>query len=79
MKAAIQPHLPMPFMAHSNITRAGATPNDTMSERESYSAPKALCVRVSRATRPSSPSRIMAMKMATAACSKRPVMACTMA
>ena len=57
----------------------GAAPNDTMSDSESYSAPKALWVRVSRATRPSRPSSTMAMKIATAACSKSPFIACTMA
>jgi len=42
-----------------------------MSDKESYSAPTALWVCVSRATRPSRVSRIMATKMATAALSKR--------
>jgi len=46
---------------------AGAAPKHTMSESESYSAPNALWVRVSRATRPSSASRIIATKIATAA------------
>ena len=53
------------------MTRAGAAPKHTMSDKESYSAPNALCVCVSRATRPSRVSRIIATKMATAALSKR--------
>src|ERR1700691_2564596 len=39
---------------------AGATPKDTISERLSYSLPKALSVWVQRATRPSNPSQNMA-------------------
>ncbi len=58
---------------------AGAAPNATMSERLSYSAPNSLCVWVRRATRPSRPSSTMATKIATAACSKRSFIACTMA
>ncbi|MNR44135.1 hypothetical protein D3C85_1628400 [compost metagenome] len=50
-----------------------------MSDRLSNSAPNALWLCVSRATRPSMPSRIMAMKIATAACSKFWFIACTMA
>ncbi|GBH07866.1 hypothetical protein KPSA1_01226 [Pseudomonas syringae pv. actinidiae] len=41
-----------------------------MSDRESYSAPNALWVLVMRATRPSSPSRTMATKIAIAANAK---------
>jgi hypothetical protein len=37
------------------------------SASESSSTPKSLCVRVSRATRPSKPSKKMAKKMASAA------------
>ncbi|MOA45572.1 hypothetical protein D3C78_1679790 [compost metagenome] len=67
--------MPRLLSAHSNATRAGATPKATMSDRESYSAPKALCVLVRRATRPSSPSRTMATKMAMAALENCPLMA----
>ena len=91
MKAAIQPsfvvtHGPSSGMfcaaekslsAHSYITRAGATPKDTMSDRLSYSAPKALWVCVNRATRPSRPSKTSATKIASADWSKCPFMACT--
>jgi hypothetical protein len=59
------------------MTSAGATPNDTMSARLSYSAPNALWVWVKRATRPSSPSNTMATKIASADCSKCPFIACT--
>ena len=45
---------------------AGASPNDTMSARLSYSLPKALSVFVSRARRPSSVSKIIAMNTANA-------------
>jgi len=58
---------------------AGATPKDTMSERLSYSLPKALAVLVQRATRPSSPSKSMATNTAMPAYSKRKSMAATMA
>ncbi len=58
---------------------AGAAPNETMSARLSYSAPNSLCVRVSRATRPSRPSSTIAMNTAIAACSKWPFIAWTMA
>ena len=50
-----------------------------MSDSESSCSPKALCVLVRRATRPSMPSRTMATKMAIAAVSKRWFIACTMA
>ena len=63
----------------SDMVCFGAAPNDTMSARLSYSAPKALWVLVSRATRPSNPSSTMATKMAIAAWSKRPFIACTIA
>src|SRR5215831_12197308 len=69
-RAGIHPTRPSSFSAHSYTTSAGAAPKHTMSESESYSAPKALCVCVSRATRPSSPSRIIATKIAAAAFSK---------
>ena len=58
---------------------AGATPNETMSDKLSYSAPNALCVLVMRATRPSNPSNTIAIKIAMAASSKCPFIACTMA
>ncbi len=58
---------------------AGATPKDTMSARLSYSLPKALSVRVMRATRPSSVSNSMAANTAKPARSKLPSMAATMA
>ena len=61
------------------MTSAGAAPKLTMSDRLSYSAPKALCVRVRRATRPSRLSSTMATKIAMAACSNRWFIACTMA
>ena len=69
----------MPSSAQVNATNAGATPKATMSDSESYSAPKALWVLVSLATRPSSPSSTMATKMAMAAWEKLPFMALTMA
>ncbi len=47
-----------------------------MSERLSYWAPKSLVVCVMRAMRPSRPSSTMATKMAIAAFSKRPFIAC---
>ena len=49
---------------------AGASPNATMSARLSYSLPKAVSVRVRRATRPSSLSKIMATNTAMPAGSK---------
>ncbi len=61
------------------MTSAGATPNEVMSESESNCSPKALWVLVSRATRPSMPSRTIAAKIAIAAHSKRWFIACTMA
>jgi len=42
MNAASQPILPKSDKDHSYTRSAGATPNDTKSESESYSAPKAL-------------------------------------
>jgi len=71
--------LPIPFSAHSYTTSAGAAPKATMSDSESYSAPNADWVRVSRAIRPSSPSKTMATKIPMAASSKRRFMACTIA
>lgn len=50
-----------------------------MSERLSYSAPNADCVRVSRATRPSRLSSTIATNTAIAAGSKRWFMPCTIA
>ena len=50
-----------------------------MSARLSYSLPKALSVRVQRATRPSRPSKIMATNIAMPARSKLPSIAATMA
>ena len=58
---------------------AGARPNDTMSERLSYSLPKALSVCVQRATRPSRPSKTMATNTAIPAYSNFRSMAATMA
>ena len=78
-KAAIQPTRPMSRSAHSYTISAGAAPKDTMSTRLSYSAPKADCVRVSRATRPSRLSSTMAMKIATAARSYSWFIPCTIA
>ena len=79
MKAAVQPNLPRSRSTHSYITSAGAAPKLTMSARLSYSAPNALCVRVSRATRPSMPSSTIATKTAIAAWSKLTFIACTIA
>ncbi|MNG28473.1 hypothetical protein D3C84_1137380 [compost metagenome] len=56
--------------AQPKASNAGATPKATMSDRESYSAPKALWVLVMRATRPSRPSSTMATKIAMAAKAK---------
>ncbi|MNE79758.1 hypothetical protein D3C80_1762760 [compost metagenome] len=70
MKATIQPTLPMSPRAQPNASNAGATPKATMSDSESYSAPKALWVLVMRATRPSRPSSTIATKMAMAANAK---------
>ncbi|MNG13531.1 hypothetical protein D3C84_972160 [compost metagenome] len=67
MKATVRPTLPRPLRAHSKASNAGATPKATMSDRESYSAPKALWVLVRRATRPSRLSSTMATKMVAAA------------
>ncbi len=58
---------------------AGATPNETMSERLSYSLPNALSVCVQRATRPSKPSKIMATNTATPAWSNFKSIAATTA
>jgi len=59
--------------------RPGAAPKDTMSDRLSICSPKALCVLVMRATRPSRLSSTMAQKMPMADCSNCPFMAMTMA
>lgn len=48
----------------------GATPKVTTSASESSCPPKSLVVRVMRATRPSSMSKIIARRIATAACWK---------
>ena len=79
MNAAIQPSLPRSRSTHSYMTSAGAAPNDTMSARLSNSAPNALCVLVSRATRPSRLSSTAATKIAMAAWSKLRFIACTIA
>ncbi|MNL71252.1 hypothetical protein D3C87_1963800 [compost metagenome] len=71
--------MPRSCRIHSYITSAGATPNEVMSDSESYCSPNALCVLVMRATRPSMPSSTMAAKIAMAATSKRMFIACTMA
>ncbi len=47
--------------------KAGATPNETTSARESNSTPNWLVAFISRATRPSSMSMTMATKTARAA------------
>ncbi|MOA20887.1 hypothetical protein D3C78_1413540 [compost metagenome] len=70
MKATIQPTLPMSPKAQPKASNAGATPKATMSDSESYSAPKALWVLVMRATRPSRPSSTIATKIAMAANAK---------
>ena len=59
-KANTQPKRPRLESAQKNATSAGATPNATMSERLSYSAPNSLSERVQRATRPSKVSRMNA-------------------
>jgi len=61
------------------VTIAGASPNDTMSDKLSYSLPNSLDVLVSLATRPSSPSRNIAAKMLHAAERKLPSIAATIA
>ncbi len=61
------------------MTSAGAAPNETMSARLSYSAPKSLCVLVIRATRPSRLSSTIDAKIASTAESKRRFIACTIA
>jgi len=58
---------------------AGAAPKDTMSESESICSPKALCVFVMRATRPSRLSSTIAANTPSAAWSKRAFIAITMA
>ena len=58
---------------------AGAAPKETMSDKLSICSPNALCVLVRRATRPSSPSRTMAIKIAMAASSNWPFIAEVMA
>ena len=50
-----------------------------MSDSESICSPNALCVLVMRATRPSRLSSTIAAKMPTAAMSKRPFIAITIA
>ena len=61
------------------MTSAGATPNEVMSDSESNCSPNALCVFVSRATRPSMPSSTIAAKIAMAASSNRLSIAWTIA
>ena len=70
-KAASQPILPsvlpssfIDISAQWYITSAGAMPKLTRSASESYCTPNSLWVLVSRATRPSMPSRIAATKIA---------------
>src|SRR5439155_19428272 len=53
--------------ANQYSMNAGATPNETMSASESYSTPNWLVAFMSRATRPSSMSMIMATKIASVA------------
>jgi hypothetical protein len=53
---------------------AGATPNATRSQRESYSPPNLLVVWVIRAIRPSRLSRTAAIRIVTAAISYIPFM-----
>ena len=84
--AASQPSLPMvapssfiDISAQWYITKAGATPKDVMSDKESYCSPNAEVVFVKRATRPSIPSSTRAQKIAMADISKRPFIACTTA
>ena len=61
------------------MIRAGATPKDTASTSESSSAPNAEPVRVNRATRPSSMSRMPAHTMHQAAKANSPRAAATIA
>ena len=55
---------------------AGATPNETISDKLSYSAPNLLEVFVNLATRPSRPSIHNAIKIEIAAISNLPFIAC---
>ena len=67
MNAASQPNLPKSDKDHSYTRSAGAKPNDTKSDSESYCAPKELWVFVNRATRPSKVSHNIATIMEMAA------------
>ncbi len=78
-RARSPPSCAMSRNAHSYMTSAGAAPKDTMSVRLSYSAPKADCVRVRRATRPSMLSSTIATKIAIADFSNSWFMPCTIA
>src|SRR5438270_928607 len=59
------PGMPIPASAHLYTRMAGATPNVITSASESSSTPNSLCVRVSRATRPSNAAKKVPKKMAT--------------
>ena len=77
-KAAAQPSRPSDSRPQLNIRTAGATPNETTSASESNSTPKSLVAPVTRAMRPSSVSRIIAMPTSGAAVAKSPRIANTM-
>ncbi len=66
-KETRRPTSPSGASAHLYTSIAGTTPNEMTSARLSSSTPNWLWVRVSRATRPSNPSKNMAKKMASAA------------
>ena len=61
------PNVPCPLNAQEYSKRPGATPNETTSDKESYSRPKWLVLFVIRADFPSNTSKIIATKMAIAA------------
>ena len=66
-KAASQPNLPYGLSAQLKAIRAGATPKETRSARESYWTPNLLVAPDSFATFPSRASKTAASRMATAA------------
>ena len=66
-KAASWPTKPRPCSAQRYTRMPGATPNEMTSASESSSWPNMLCVLVSRATRPSKPSKKMPKKIERAA------------
>ena len=79
MKQRIQANRPALEKSRKYISSAGATPNEIASTSESSSAPKRVPVRESRATRPSSMSRMPANTMNQPAHRKLPLKAETIA